>query len=108
MFIFCSCMISHNTAIAYMVLKYSTDRFFFTDLQMPTFNAHEVLQGLSEYPVSVLCAPPTAYRAMVQCDLKQYKFKSLRRCVSAGEPLNAEVIEKWVQGTGMCNTSFTV
>ncbi|XP_066956527.1 acyl-coenzyme A synthetase ACSM3, mitochondrial-like isoform X2 [Macrobrachium rosenbergii] len=69
--------------------------------QMPSFNAEEVLRSLCKHPVNALCAPPTAYRAMVQCDLEKYKFNSLRRCVSAGEPLNPEVIEKWTLSTGL-------
>lgn len=69
--------------------------------QMAKFDANEVLRSLSKYPVSVLCAPPTAYRAMVQCGLNQFKFHSLRHCVSAGEPLNPEVIQQWTQSTGL-------
>ncbi|XP_068214821.1 acyl-coenzyme A synthetase ACSM3, mitochondrial-like [Palaemon carinicauda] len=69
--------------------------------QMPSFNAEEVLQSLCQHPVNALCAPPTAYRAMVQCDLEKYKFHSLRRCISAGEPLNPEVIDKWTLATGL-------
>ncbi|KAK7084933.1 Acyl-coenzyme A synthetase acsm3, mitochondrial [Halocaridina rubra] len=69
--------------------------------QMPRFNAHEALRSLCEYPVSILCAPPTAYRAMVQCELGHYKFHSLRHCVSGGEPLNPEVMQKWFQHTGL-------
>merc|ERR1719343_1977937 len=32
---------------------------------------------------------------MVQEDLKKWSFMSLRHCVSAGEPLNEEVINNW-------------
>lgn len=34
-------------------------------------------------------------------DLSRYKFSSLRECVSAGEPLNPEVIKKWKEHTGI-------
>jgi len=68
---------------------------------MPRFTASEILDTLAEYPVSVLCAPPTMYRSLVQEDLKQWKFKSLRHCVSAGEPLNEEVIYNWEEATGL-------
>ena len=44
----------------------------------------EVLDTLAEYPVSVLCAPPTLYRSLVQEDLKKWKFQNLRHCVSGG------------------------
>ena len=38
-------------------------------------------------------------RSMVQEDLKKWNFQSLRHCVSAGEPLNEEVIYNWEEGT---------
>ncbi|XP_033647091.1 acyl-coenzyme A synthetase ACSM3, mitochondrial-like isoform X1 [Asterias rubens] len=37
---------------------------------------------------------------MVQQDLKKYNLKSVRHTVSAGEPLNPEVIDAWRAGTG--------
>ena len=36
---------------------------------------------------------------MVQFDLKNWTFSSLRHCVSAGEPLNVETIYNWEEGT---------
>ena len=84
---------------------------------MPRFTTTEVLDTLAEYPVSVLCAPPTLYRSLVQEDLKKWKLKNLRHCVSAGEgsfysnlfiiennsgePLNEEVIYNWEEATGL-------
>jgi len=68
---------------------------------MPRFTPTEVLDTLAEYPVSVLCAPPTLYRSLVQEDLKKWTFKNLRHCVSAGEPLNEEVIYNWEEATGL-------
>lgn len=69
--------------------------------QMSRFDPEETLRSLCEYPVTVLCAPPTAYRAMIQFNLSQYRFQSLRHCVSAGEPLNPEAIEIWTRNTGL-------
>jgi len=68
---------------------------------MPRFTPTEVLDTLAEFPVSVLCAPPTLYRGLVQEDLKKWKFHSLRHCVSAGEPLNEETIYNWEEATGL-------
>ncbi|CAL4124654.1 unnamed protein product [Meganyctiphanes norvegica] len=65
------------------------------------FDPLEVARTLSEYPVSVLCAPPTVYRALVHLDLTQFTFGALRHCVSAGEPLNPEVIDTWEEHTGI-------
>jgi len=68
---------------------------------MPRFTATEVLDSLAQYPVSVLCAPPTLYRNLVQEDLKRWKLLNLRHCVSAGEPLNEETIYNWEEATGL-------
>jgi len=66
---------------------------------MPRFTGPGVLDTLEQFPVSVMCAPPTLYRSMVQEDLTKRTFHSLRHCVSAGEPLNEEVIYNWEEGT---------
>lgn len=64
------------------------------------FDGKQILEMLDKYPVTTLCGPPTAYRVFVQEDLAKYKFKTLRHCVAAGEPLNPEVIEVWKNATG--------
>lgn len=38
---------------------------------------------------------------LVQNDLSSYQFKSLKHCVSAGEPINPEVTEQWRHWTGL-------
>jgi medium-chain acyl-CoA synthetase len=65
-----------------------------------TVDPVRVLDCLEKYPVTVLCAPPTAYRMLVKQKLSGRKFRRLRHCVSAGEPLNPEVIEVWRKETG--------
>ncbi|HEY1387748.1 MAG TPA: acyl--CoA ligase [Ktedonobacterales bacterium] len=65
------------------------------------FDAAETLALLQRYPISTFCAPPTAYRLLVQQDLSGVKFPVLRHCVGAGEPLNPEVIESWSAATGL-------
>ncbi|KAM7329246.1 hypothetical protein ACRRTK_010859 [Alexandromys fortis] len=60
------------------------------------------LQTLSKFPITVFCSAPTAYRMLVQNDtIRSYKFKSLKHCVSAGEPINPEVMEQWRRKTGL-------
>jgi hypothetical protein len=44
---------------------------------------------------------PGGCRSLVQEDLKKYKMPHLRHCVSAGEPLNEEVIYNWEEATGI-------
>ncbi len=69
------------------------------------FNAIETLEMLNKYPITTICAPPTAYRMMVLDEpiayLKAHPPKALRYCVGAGEPLNPEVIKVWEETTGM-------
>ena len=57
------------------------------------FDADKTLATLARCGVTTLCAPPTAWRALILEDLTKYKLK-LRELVSAGEPLNPEVIER--------------
>lgn len=65
------------------------------------FDPATTLELLSDYPVAVMCAAPTAYRMLVLEDLSAYDFQALRHCVAAGEPLNPEVIEEWERHTGI-------
>ncbi|MGB9742030.1 MAG: acyl-CoA synthetase [candidate division WOR-3 bacterium] len=64
------------------------------------FNPQIALQVLENFGVTTFCAPPTVYRLLILEDLKKYRL-SLRHCVSAGEPLNPEVIRAWEAGTGL-------
>ncbi len=55
------------------------------------FDAPTVLQVLIDNGVKTLCAPPTVWRFLIQADLASYDV-ALRELISAGEPLNPEVI----------------
>lgn len=57
------------------------------------FNARAVLDTICRCKVTSLCAPPTVWRMLIQEDLKSWPV-ALRELVSAGEPLNPEVIER--------------
>lgn len=63
------------------------------------FKPTELLPVLEKYEVTVFCAPPTVYRMLILADLEKFDLTSLRHCVSAGEPLNPEVIRVWKEGT---------
>lgn len=65
------------------------------------FDAASTVQTLADYPISIWCAPPTALRLIVRENLSKWKFPKLRHCVSAGEPLNPEVIQRWKSATGL-------
>lgn len=68
---------------------------------LPRFEPTSVFQTLSKFPITVFCSAPTAYRMLVQNDMTSYKFKCLKHCVSAGEPINPEVTEQWRRKTGL-------
>jgi acetyl-CoA synthetase len=57
------------------------------------FDATAVLKALVRHRVTTLCAPPTVWRMLIQEPLDAYRV-ALREALSAGEPLNPEVIER--------------
>ena len=57
------------------------------------FQVKAVLSMLVTHQVTTLCAPPTVWRLLVQERLTDYPVV-LREALSAGEPLNPEVIEQ--------------
>ena len=65
------------------------------------FQPADVLDCLSRYPITTLCAAPTIYRFLVKLDLRSFRPAALRHCVAAGEPLNPEVINVWKEATGL-------
>lgn len=76
-----SCVFAPFNAEA-TVLAYKYDRF----------DADRLLNVLAHQDVTTFCAPPTVWRMLVQQDMSG-RSGSLRELVSAGEPLNPEVIE---------------
>jgi acetyl-CoA synthetase len=64
------------------------------------FDADGLLRAMEKYGVTSFCAPPTVYRMLIQLDLSQYHL-NLRHCMSAGEPLNPEVIKVWRDAFGL-------
>ena len=57
------------------------------------FDARALLDKLVECRVTSFCAPPTVWRMLMQSDLGKWRV-TLREAVSAGEPLNPEVISR--------------
>jgi len=62
-------------------------------LNQPRFNAPAMLDAVAEHKVTSLCAPPTVWRMFIQEDLKSWRM-CLRELLSAGEPLNPEVMDR--------------
>jgi acetyl-CoA synthetase len=65
------------------------------------FSAAAMAEMAARYGVTTFCAPPTIYRFLIKEDLSQYDFSGLQYCVVAGEPLNPEVYERFLQYTGI-------
>ncbi len=58
------------------------------------FDPKTYLQLLQDNEINVLCCTPTEYRIMAKVDnLSDYQLPALHSAVSAGEPLNVEVID---------------
>jgi len=58
----------------------------------PRFNAMSTLQALRDHNITTFCAPPTVWRMLVLEDMAPYRGQ-LKELLSAGEPLNPEVLE---------------
>ena len=66
------------------------------------FDARERFELLERLGVTVLCQAPTEYRLMAKLDdLERHDLSRLRHAVSAGEPLNPEVIKAFREAFGL-------
>ena len=62
-------------------------------------DADLILDTITRNGITTFCAPPTLYRLLVQADIGAHDLSGLRHSMSAGEPLNPEVIRVWEEGT---------
>ncbi len=69
-------------------------------LEQARFSARRTVEWLEKVGVTTFCAPPTVWRLMILDDLGPRPPK-LRELVSAGEPLNPEVIERIRRAWGL-------
>lgn len=69
-------------------------------LNQPRFSARVLIEALARYRIDSLCAPPTVWRMVVQEPLGE-RPSSLRELCSAGEPLNAEIIDQIEKAWGL-------
>ena len=76
---------------------------FSTFIYQGRFNPEKWYQLLEKYKITNLASVPTAYRMFltVKDAKKKYDLSSLRHCISAGEPLNPEVIKEWKRRFGL-------
>jgi acetyl-CoA synthetase len=69
-------------------------------LNQARFDAAGALAHIRDNAITTFCAPPTVWRLMIQHDLGR-RPPALRELISAGEPLNPEVIERVGQAWGL-------
>ena len=60
----------------------------------------DLLPAIAQHKATICFTAPTAYRAMLS-KLEGYDISSLRKCVSAGEPLPKGTFEAWKDATGI-------
>ena len=65
-----------------------------TGFKISFMDGEQYLDTVSLHGVTTFCAPPTAWRMFVNMNLDSFNLSSLKQSMSAGEPLNPEVIEK--------------
>lgn len=71
---------------------------FVYDMHM--FKPAKMLEMISKYGLTTFCAPPTVYRYLVRQNLSKYDLSKCTRFSTAGEALNGEVYNKWLEQTG--------
>jgi acetyl-CoA synthetase len=69
-------------------------------LNASRFSARRLLDTVTRCSVTTMCGPPTVWRMVIQEELSAW-HPSLREVVSAGEPLNPEVIEQVRRAWGL-------
>ena len=60
-----------------------------------------VLRIIQDFKITSLCAPPTMYRFFIKEGLKDYDLSNLKYSCIAGEALNPEVFNRWLEFTGL-------
>ena len=73
------------------VLAYDFDRF----------DAKDILTLFEECQITTFCAPPTMYRFFIKEDMSKYDYSTLKHTCIAGEALNPEVFQQFLNTTNL-------
>jgi len=65
------------------------------------FIPENMLAVMEKYRITTFCAPPTMFRFFIKAGIGNYDLSSLKYCTIAGEALNPEVYNKWLEYTGI-------
>ena len=71
-----------------------------TGFNFTALDGVQYLKTVADCKVTTFCAPPTAWRMFINQDMDLFDLSALRQSISAGEPLNPEVITQWKNYTG--------
>ncbi len=78
-------------ALGACVFVYDFDKFIPADM----------LKIMQDYKITSFCAPPTMYRFFIKEGLGSYDLSNLKYSCIAGEALNPEVYNRWLEFTGL-------
>lgn len=77
-----------------------------TAFKFSVLDGEQYLDAVSRHKVTTFCAPPTAWRMFVNMNLDSFDLSHIRESISAGEPLNPDLIGKWETHTGTLIRDF--
>ena len=65
------------------------------------FNPQKLLGTIDRLKLTTFCAPPTIYRFLIKEDMSGCDFSTIKHAGIAGEPLNPEVYNRFLETTGL-------
>lgn len=65
------------------------------------FHPLDILKKIQDYKITSFCAPPTMFRMFIKEGLEQFDLSNLKYSTIAGEALNPEVYNRWLEYTGL-------
>ena len=68
------------------------------------FNPQKMLETIDRLKLTTFCAPPTIYRFLIKEDMSHCDFSTIKHAGIAGEPLNPEVYNRFLEMTGLAVT----
>ncbi len=74
-----------------VVVAYDTEKF----------RPQKLLETIDRLRLTTFCAPPTIYRFLIKEDMSRCDFSTIKHAGIAGEPLNPEVYNRFLEITGL-------
>ena len=74
-----------------VVVAYDTEKF----------KPQKLLETIDRLRLTTFCAPPTIYRFLIKEDMSRCDFSTIKHAGIAGEPLNPEVYNRFLEITGL-------